>query len=230
MENSIDFTERILTNLSYSNKAAIFIVHRGEAFYPTRMELVGLDNDRFSMDYLRRVATHKTRKLLERRNEIWEEFHSKYPTVAARRTYLSANLTFNLDKLTALHFWFNPLDDDSHIVCVERERTWERHHCPIILDADSRSLYAYDDRGWRKDSRTLSPVQMKVAALLAKGKSNKEIAQELHVAEATVAYHKHSIFEKFGVASSGAATHIMQALTVPPLESSGMLANESCTL
>lgn len=230
MENCIDFTARILTNLSYSNKVAIFIMHRGETFHPTRMELVGLDNDRFCMDYLHKIATHKTRNLLERRDEIWEEFHAKFPAVAARRTYLSANLTFHLDKLTALHFWFNPLDDDSHIVCVERERTWERQHCPIILDADSRSLYAFGEDGWRKDPRTLSEIQKKVAILAAKGKSNKEIARELHVSEATVAFHKHSIFEKFGVASSGAATHILQALTAPPMESIGMWANESCTL
>lgn len=225
-----NITAKILMNLSLANKVALFLMCRGEILFPTQMELVGFDSARFCIEYMHRVATKKTLKLIERRCEIWEEFLAKFRTVNPRRTFLSVNLTFNMGETSTLHFWFNPLDDEAHLVCVERERTWEPHHNPIILDADSRRLYAYGGGGWRKDPRSLSASQMDVAALMAKGLSNRDIAEVLNVSEATVAFHKRAIFEKLGAASSGEALHILRALTVPPMESVGVLANFACAL
>lgn len=46
----------------------------------------------------------------------------------------------------------------------------------------------------------LSPREFEVLALIAKGKSNKEIASELHLVEGTVKLHVTNILSKLGVA------------------------------
>lgn len=127
-----NITAKILMNLSLANKVALFLMCRGEILFPTQMELVGFDSARFCIEYMHRVATKKTLKLIERRCEIWEEFLAKFRTVNPRRTFLSVNLTFNMGETSTLHFWFNPLDDEAHLVCVERERTWEPHHAEVL--------------------------------------------------------------------------------------------------
>jgi DNA-binding NarL/FixJ family response regulator len=55
-------------------------------------------------------------------------------------------------------------------------------------------------QGVSKDSpETLTQTEMKVMALLGKGKSNKEIANELNCSVKTVKNHLNSIFNKLGV-------------------------------
>ena len=47
----------------------------------------------------------------------------------------------------------------------------------------------------------LTPAEERVAALVAKGKTNKEVAAELFVADRTVEYHLSHIYAKLGVRS-----------------------------
>jgi DNA-binding CsgD family transcriptional regulator len=48
---------------------------------------------------------------------------------------------------------------------------------------------------------TLSPREREVAALVARGLSNKEVARELGLSDGTVKIHVHSIFQKLGTKS-----------------------------
>ena len=57
----------------------------------------------------------------------------------------------------------------------------------------------------------LTPREREVLLLVAEGYSNKQIAQELYIADATAKAHVSHILEKLGVASRTAA-----ALRVPP--------------
>jgi DNA-binding CsgD family transcriptional regulator len=50
---------------------------------------------------------------------------------------------------------------------------------------------------------SLTPSELRVARLVAQGRSNPEVAQALFVARATVETHLHSIFSKLDVSSRG---------------------------
>jgi len=52
----------------------------------------------------------------------------------------------------------------------------------------------------------LSPRELEVLRLVASGKTNRQIAEELVVSEHTVARHTQNIFSKLGVSSRTAAT------------------------
>jgi DNA-binding NarL/FixJ family response regulator len=49
--------------------------------------------------------------------------------------------------------------------------------------------------------RVLSPREREVAALIAQGLSNKDVARKLGVSSGTVKIHVHSIFQKLGATS-----------------------------
>jgi two-component system NarL family response regulator len=51
----------------------------------------------------------------------------------------------------------------------------------------------------RKGHRTLSPRELQVVELLAKGMRNKEIAATLDMSETTVQVHLRNVFKKLGV-------------------------------
>ena len=53
----------------------------------------------------------------------------------------------------------------------------------------------------RPDRAALTPRDRKLVALVAKGRRNREIAEELGITEGTVKVYLHVIFEKLGVAS-----------------------------
>jgi DNA-binding NarL/FixJ family response regulator len=50
-------------------------------------------------------------------------------------------------------------------------------------------------------SRALSPRELDVALLVARGLPNKVVARELGLAEGTVKLHLHSVFRKLGATS-----------------------------
>lgn len=52
-----------------------------------------------------------------------------------------------------------------------------------------------------QDTSELSPREMDVLAFLIVGKSNREIAEELHLSVSTVKAHLSSVFRKLGVAN-----------------------------
>ena len=67
-------------------------------------------------------------------------------------------------------------------------------------------LTAQADRGTRKSIGSLSEREMQVLRLLAAGKTNRDIAEELFISEKTVARHVSNIFDKVGVSSRAGAT------------------------
>lgn len=56
-----------------------------------------------------------------------------------------------------------------------------------------------------KGANKLTPREQEVLKLLAHGKTNREIAGELHVAEVTVRFHLRNIYSKIEVCTRTAA-------------------------
>ncbi len=52
----------------------------------------------------------------------------------------------------------------------------------------------------------LSPRERQVVALVATGRTNREVAAELHISDKTVARHLSNVFAKLGLSSRAAAT------------------------
>ena len=78
---------------------------------------------------------------------------------------------------------------------------------PLVASTVLRHVAARD-RSDRRDERVaLTPREQQVLALLAAGKSNKEIAAALSVAERTVKFHVSALFTKLG------ATNRTEAVT-----------------
>ena len=67
-------------------------------------------------------------------------------------------------------------------------------------------LTAQPDRGTRRSIGSLSEREMQVLRLLAAGKTNRDIAEELFISDKTVARHVSNIFDKVGVSSRAGAT------------------------
>lgn len=67
-------------------------------------------------------------------------------------------------------------------------------------------LTAKADRGTRRSIGSLSEREVQVVRLLATGKTNRDIAEELFISEKTVARHVSNIFNKAGVSSRAGAT------------------------
>jgi two-component system, NarL family, response regulator LiaR len=64
---------------------------------------------------------------------------------------------------------------------------------------------------------SLTERETDVLRLLARGKANKEVAQELSIGEKTVKTHVSSILAKLGVQSrTQAVLHAMKAGLIPP--------------
>lgn len=66
------------------------------------------------------------------------------------------------------------------------------------------------------DLSVLSERELQVARAVASGKSNKEVADQLHISERTVKAHLGSVFEKLGVRDRvQLVLHVSHALTQP---------------
>jgi DNA-binding NarL/FixJ family response regulator len=61
-------------------------------------------------------------------------------------------------------------------------------------------------------SPQLTEHEIRVLRLVAQGLTNKEIAYALNIAERTVEFHVHQIFEKLNVASRTAASMVAHKL------------------
>lgn len=63
-----------------------------------------------------------------------------------------------------------------------------------------------NDRGPRSDTCVLTPRQIEVLALAARGESNKSIARRLNIAEGTVKVHLYTVYKALQVGSRGQAS------------------------
>jgi len=74
---------------------------------------------------------------------------------------------------------------------------------PWALRAD-QELRETGERGWQptvSDHEELSPQESQIAALAARGLSNREIGQQLFLSHRTVGSHLYRVFPKLGVTS-----------------------------
>lgn len=60
----------------------------------------------------------------------------------------------------------------------------------------------------REIASLLTPREIEVVAMVAKGLSNKEIGAQLFIAEGTVKIHLHNIYEKLGIARRAELTRV----------------------
>ena len=93
----------------------------------------------------------------------------------------------------------------------------DRDGCAMELDA-SRRLFerlgarsalerlVHQSGGSRSSTVPLSEREAQVLRLIAAGKTNRTIAEELFISEKTVARHVSNIFDKIGVSSRSGAT------------------------
>ena len=84
--------------------------------------------------------------------------------------------------------------------CIDRVLKGERVYRPTITRSARAGLDAFRPSFDSLDlPEPLTPKELEVLALMTAGMSNKEIAQSLGVAEATIKAHASTIFSKLGV-------------------------------
>ena len=91
-----------------------------------------------------------------------------------------------------------PLDSDNHIVLGD-EPAWQ-----VFVDELRR--FMAPDGGAGEPTGRLSPREGEVMVLVAEGRSNDDIAAELHLSVRTVERHLHNIYGKLGVQGPSART------------------------
>lgn len=78
---------------------------------------------------------------------------------------------------------------------------------PLFIDQLTQPQLVIHDPGFG-----LTPRQLDVLGMLATGKSNKEIAQDMGIAPATVKNHLETVFEKMGVSNRMQAVMVARAV------------------
>lgn len=86
------------------------------------------------------------------------------------------------------------------IVCVHMGQVWANSE-QLNHTLDHFAKRALTGRREAHAKSSLSTRELEISKLLAKGASNREIANELHISERTVKNHLGNIFEKIGVRS-----------------------------
>ena len=82
---------------------------------------------------------------------------------------------------------------------------------PHVIATLMRRVAALSANGSRRASEDLTSREREVVALIEKGLSNKEIAEQLSIAVTTVKNHVHSILEKLKVQRRGEAASLMRS-------------------
>ena len=84
--------------------------------------------------------------------------------------------------------------------------TFNDLHAEPLVDRATAELRASGETARKRDVSTLvelTPMELKVAQLVASGLSNKEVAAQIWVSPRTVAFHLRNVFAKAGVTSRG---------------------------
>lgn len=75
---------------------------------------------------------------------------------------------------------------------------------PLWAERARTELRATGERARRRDDSTrddLTPQELRIAQLVARGTTNREVAAQLFVSPKTVEYHLHKVYGKLGVSS-----------------------------
>ncbi|QWZ09979.1 AAA family ATPase [Nocardioides panacis] len=89
--------------------------------------------------------------------------------------------------------------------------TFEDLHVEALVERAAQELRASGESARRRDPSTLldlTPMELKVAALVSQGLSNKDVAAQCWVSPRTVAFHLRNVFTKTGVTSRGELVHL----------------------
>ncbi|MDX6300643.1 MAG: hypothetical protein QOF53_1857 [Nocardioidaceae bacterium] len=84
--------------------------------------------------------------------------------------------------------------------------TFEDLHAEPLVERAGQELRASGETARKRDPSTalhLTPMELKVAELVSKGLSNKDVAAQCWVSPRTVAFHLRNVFTKTGVTSRG---------------------------
>ncbi len=79
-------------------------------------------------------------------------------------------------------------------------------HAEALVERATAELRASGETARKRDVSTLvdlTPMELKVAQLVASGMSNKEVAAQIWVSPRTVAFHLRNVFAKAGISSRG---------------------------
>ena len=84
--------------------------------------------------------------------------------------------------------------------------TFSDLHAEALVERATAELRASGETARKRDVSTLvdlTPMELKVAQLVASGMSNKEVAAQIWVSPRTVAFHLRNVFAKAGISSRG---------------------------
>ena len=84
--------------------------------------------------------------------------------------------------------------------------TFDDEHAETLVRRATQELRASGETARKRDVSTLvklTPMELKVAQLVASGLSNKDVAAQIWVSPRTVAFHLRNVFAKAGVTSRG---------------------------
>ena len=96
------------------------------------------------------------------------------------------------------------MDSRQHL--REALATFQDVHADTLADRATQELRASGETARKRDPSTLlalTPMELKVAQLVASGLSNKDVATQCWVSPRTVAFHLRNVFAKAGITSRG---------------------------
>jgi len=106
-------------------------------------------------------------------------------------------------------------DEDEIIHAIFAIVKGEKFYCNKVLDiVFNKHLYKKEERNC--DPTSLTSRETEIARMLAKGNTNKEVAEEIHLSPHTVHTHRKNIMKKLGVRSASELT--IYALSIGLIE------------
>ncbi|NQY67051.1 MAG: response regulator transcription factor [Flavobacteriales bacterium] len=99
-------------------------------------------------------------------------------------------------KMNVYGFISNTCGDEELVTAVRTIQGGEKHYSKEIID-----LLEKHRKGREKEKTALSEREIQITALVAKGFSNKEIADKLYLSVHTIGTHRKNILKKLGFSS-----------------------------